>query len=459
MTSRLFRENQGTLLGIKRYNAPNIFVYQGVFRYRTVAPPALSNRFLFSSKSSNSVFADGETRPQYILTLGDLHGITKGTEFTIYRKHDTIHDSEALGKMVVCAVGSDEARLSFCEDQHFDLPTNFCAVQTKWTAYLRIFCNHPQWLCGIISKEDLLQAGVVEVDVASDADIEVVADGTEYYRLVRNPVKEERVTSVVGTCISERLRCEDAAHSLHTILHRAALFYHHLHRESTTKFDEVSVKLQYAEPTAYGRDYKPAEHLDAIPLTLTSQGSYEAKTFVLSPSTKRGDPTGTARSLPISLTLHNGYPDLKLWVYIFYFDPNALSISESIHPLSFAKRLTDSDPCYVERWYAPYFARDRGDDAPLPPYGHLRVGCAGSGVNPWQLSLEPEQNADFGWLKIFLSTSPVNLELMLQDSPFENEPRRDPGSVDADELLHKAEWEVRNIALIHRVSWVTIRGN
>ena len=57
-------------------------------------------------------------------------------------------------------------------------------------------------------------------------------------------------------------------------------------------------------------------------------------------------------------------------------------------------------------------------DAPLPPQQKLTIGYGGGGVSPWVFSLEPEEKRDVSFFKLIVTTSPIDLSLISQGSPF-----------------------------------------
>jgi hypothetical protein len=73
---------------------------------------------------------------------------------------------------------------------------------------------------------------------------------------------------------------------------------------------------------------------------------------------------------------------------------------------------------------APYFqpATSSGKvDPPLLPNGSITVGYGSGGGAPFDYSLREGQDVDVGSLKLFISTEQVDLWVIPQQSPFDDE--------------------------------------
>jgi hypothetical protein len=62
-------------------------------------------------------------------------------------------------------------------------------------------------------------------------------------------------------------------------------------------------------------------------------------------------------------------------------------------------------------------------ESPLKGNGELCVGYGSGGWKPFSYELQKGRNVDVGFLKIYLSTRPVDLSGIQQESAFEGEPR------------------------------------
>ncbi|KAG9077192.1 hypothetical protein FRC06_009057 [Ceratobasidium sp. 370] len=87
-----------------------------------------------------------------------------------------------------------------------------------------------------------------------------------------------------------------------------------------------------------------------------------------------------------------------LYPYLFYFDTSDLSI--------------------VPFYLSPAIHQS-GIDAPLPRNGYLTIGYGSSvGSAPLEFTLQGGQTWDVGIVKLFMATTPINLDRVAQESPF-----------------------------------------
>ena len=60
-------------------------------------------------------------------------------------------------------------------------------------------------------------------------------------------------------------------------------------------------------------------------------------------------------------------------------------------------------------------------DAPLPSRGQLEIGSGKPGSEALSFTLADENNHDYGYLKLFLSSIPVDMRMLAQDGDVSNE--------------------------------------
>ncbi|QRV77162.1 ICE-like protease (caspase) p20 domain protein [Ceratobasidium sp. AG-Ba] len=117
-----------------------------------------------------------------------------------------------------------------------------------------------------------------------------------------------------------------------------------------------------------------------------------------------------------------------LYPYLFYFDASRLSI---------------------EPYYLGAIPGAGKIDVPLPKEGSLSIGYGASGTTPFAYYLEDTQTVDVGIIKLFVTTSPVNLGSIQQASPFEGLNER--GFVVRSRLPIVELWDTRSLTLVqHR---------
>ena len=96
---------------------------------------------------------------------------------------------------------------------------------------------------------------------------------------------------------------------------------------------------------------------------------------------------------------------------------------------SYSVDLTNPSAAY----YQPPIAKSNPDPCIPPNLGFLTIGYGAGGAQPFAYGLSDGQNIDVGCVKIFLSTSPVNLSSIPQPSPFygagrgRREAKKEPG--------------------------------
>jgi hypothetical protein len=117
------------------------------------------------------------------------------------------------------------------------------------------------------------------------------------------------------------------------------------------------------------------------------------------------------------LTIKN-HSARKLFTYLIYFDPSDYSIQVWFRCLDDV--LFYADP-FTQSWYQPPsgtiatpLAERRRDGRP----SELPVGYGSAGGDALEFSLADGITADIGFLKIFVSTSYVDMSALEQESPF-----------------------------------------
>lgn len=116
----------------------------------------------------------------------------------------------------------------------------------------------------------------------------------------------------------------------------------------------------------------------------------------------------------------------------------------------------------IEFYYDSATSHESPRNAPLQPGSSLTIGYGDGGWQPWVYSLrEPKtivpgeieqdgQDMDVGFLKLFLSTKPINLSYIEQGTPFST--RFKPGSRGGNRLPLEVDqvWDTRLITVVQR---------
>jgi len=119
--------------------------------------------------------------------------------------------------------------------------------------------------------------------------------------------------------------------------------------------------------------------------------------------------------------------DTKLYPSLFYFDNSDLSILSYYQP-----------PTTSARYQL---------DAPLPPRESLTIGYGSGGAAPLTFSLREGQDVDVGFLKLFLTTKPVDFSKIPQGTPFGREGHRELQPMPEDA---PGEWDTITIMIVQR---------
>ncbi|KAJ2934550.1 hypothetical protein H1R20_g2521, partial [Candolleomyces eurysporus] len=104
----------------------------------------------------------------------------------------------------------------------------------------------------------------------------------------------------------------------------------------------------------------------------------------------------------LGMTLYNDGPE-PVYPYLFYFDPNDLTITP---------------------WVMPAVGAALGlVDPPLLAGSKLTLGYGNGGATPWEFVFTDDRPKDVGFFKLFLSSSPANFAcLTRRKTPFERDP-------------------------------------
>ena len=92
------------------------------------------------------------------------------------------------------------------------------------------------------------------------------------------------------------------------------------------------------------------------------------------------------------------------------------------------------------------------DDANLPPFGSLSIGYGGGEFSrPWEFFLRPQQRADLGFFKIFITTRYIDYSYVPQQSPFDQHNRSSKSMLQAGESPEEGTWDVLVIPVVQQL--------
>jgi len=334
-----------------------------------------------------------------------MAGITEGAEFAVHPSTDSLF-RDPLGILVVEKLGPFSTILKVPSGgSNFALSQpHAVALQTKmgqgFDLRLYISDGDASRLCreaflSLMDRERDL-GSICLVDKPDAADFELAMENEKVIFLFR----DQRVTQHGHTRLFEGV--EPTPEELAHVLKAAAYFYWKLNRTNNNPIinSGVQVELFKLLPPAIRKFNEDGDGPKPIGPDL-----YDTVMEVVA---NENIPYG------FKLTNNTAY---DLYPNLFYFDLSDLSIGEYYPCLSMRWLLNfiTSDAYYETSTAGKYTL-----DVPLPKNGGVLTIGYGSGGAPAQtFYLRSDQNFDIGFLKIFLSTEPVDLSSISQLTPFE----------------------------------------
>ncbi|KAF9472030.1 hypothetical protein BDN70DRAFT_844906 [Pholiota conissans] len=345
------------------------------------------DRSLFDSKvavTQRTCFHLTKKDDQFILHAGTIHGIASGAQFTLYA-NDDLSFSMPLAVMAIDTLGAFSTTLQSLTDignsKSFD---DALALQTKLGTLedVRFYIplNDIMQPC-YEAVVELMRQGHAEleniflVDSPNDAHIEIAEENGKAVFLIR----DQRITQYGLTRLFES--AELAVEDLIPILKAAAHYYWKINR--TNVDPDISTKVQVE---FYRLEDLTEDDFGESEFTPSGTNLYHDNIveFVVE------------EDCPYGLNLINNSP-YDLYPYMFYFDNSDLSIGA---------------------YYQPTATEDN-----LPPLkkngGSLTIGYGPGSAAPFAYYLRDNQDLDLGFLKLFLTTKPVDLSNIPQSTPFE----------------------------------------
>ncbi|KIM26231.1 hypothetical protein M408DRAFT_25451 [Serendipita vermifera MAFF 305830] len=378
---------------------------------------ANKSRFLWNSIAINHPhFNVSQRENSFIVEAGFVHGIPKNSEFTIYRKGDDhpsrliVQSTDLTTSTLVSMSGSGTASTMDTEPHAFVLlrrvgeegdfrlhirDTELCQ---SFREYEEAQKDHHLWNIAL-GKEGARLALSIEQDYVA---FEILNPSVTVFGLHRIPFRVKR------TILASVIQC--AAHFdwhlRRDVSSEVATFHESVHLE----FTKIFKRNGRLEPDKSNLNIK--NRIDIV----VGKDKYGIKLVNKS--------------------------DIDLYPYLFFFDCSDLSIK-----------------CY----YDSPMAKAIEGNAPLLAHGALTIGYSASGWAPWSYSLRQAkstenelimhdgQDVDVGFLKLFLSSGPLDLSHLVQCSPFK--PSSQPvGRESTTEAYESVDFcETRIIPLVQRM--------
>ncbi|RXW18692.1 hypothetical protein EST38_g7159 [Candolleomyces aberdarensis] len=362
------------------------------------------------------------------MDAGFAQGITLGELFSIHE--DNLFEAggrlnQSIGILRAVTVDSFNTSLDHPPGhEKFKIPRNFYARRIDWrNDPPKVYCEDRAWLESVFPQNSSRH----QIEIVGDPAHATLTLDLKGQQVHIRP-NDALLNQYIPQCFSSSLR-RNSPEDIQSIIRAWQHFSYHLHRRGKNEFAQVRMELHYLEP---------------IDLE-DSDGSYEPENYrpmdenLLSQEPSKVHVPEADVDKPLGMTLYND-SDIPIYPYLFYFDPNELTITPWL--------------------LAPHGAGVGDVDAPLPPHSKLPVGYANGAAYPWQFCFEDDRVEDIGFFKLFLSASPANFSCIAQiESPFkrlEVSTRGGGGSennVQAEEVeqlekLDKGSWGVKAATII-----------
>ncbi|RXW16987.1 hypothetical protein EST38_g8865 [Candolleomyces aberdarensis] len=363
-----------------------------------------SDRPLFNrrgNRSDPSYLPCKWSRPphgQVIFTLyaGEAQGIEDGQQFSIHEKipfEGGNSSRPSIGTMHVVFRGSTSSRLEFLPGTRelrkvpqvfYAHPLSEVTLDTS-----TIYCEDRKLLDAIfppgVSGEEMKYA-----EYPTQAALILTVEEDEVHIDQNDPALNDYMPTRFACNINR-----NETKRLRNIIRSWRHFTYHLHRrpQNSTNhaFPQVRMELHYLEPTRadyFSPEYKPiGENLlaqEPAHISVSDVDDVDADASVL------------------GMTLYNDGPE-PIYPYLFYFDPNDLTITP---------------------WVMPAVGAGRGPvDASLLSGSKFTLGYGNGGATPWEFVFMDDRPKDIGFFKLYLSSSPANFAcLTRRKTPFEYDP-------------------------------------
>lgn len=377
---------------------------------------------------------------EYFMDAGAAKGISPGTVFFIYATEDGRFNDRPLGKLVASKVGPEITNLTLIESEPpFNIPRVAYAVKasTGNDEDLRLSVKGDQTLMPVCLEviEDSLKDNrpwTIRMEPSDSADLVLSVEPSEGEEgglpSGQSTIFFDNTRSAMYGLKRMPLAYLSEKDRLAPILRSAAHWFWHLRR--TSDEDGVLrrlVDIEFFELHRTGYDdeaYPILGHLNDENLIKESRIDLvvdEAKMY--------------------GIKLTNKSKGRLLYPHVFYFDSSDFSIGRwSPHTLmtQFSWVLTSLAASYYQISVAKMET-----ECPLLPQSSLPVGYGSGGARPFTYFLRKNQDIDVGFLKIFITSFPVNLDYIRQENPFS-----DHRSMEQRALPLELQWDTILIPIV-----------
>jgi hypothetical protein len=379
------------------------------FRQNPQCEGVNQRRILFNAKAPSTgrvFYTIHKEDDQYLLDAGAAHGVNMGAEFAVYRDRDSPSKESPLGNLVAKEVGAFTTNMSLPENaSSFMLVGTGYALQTRTGEEedLRLHIALDDTLTPIfeVLGRDMLRTDSnrrrISLVAKDKAELDIAVDGDGVVFNILNP----QVTQFGLNQMPFRI--EPTYDAMYPVVRASAHYFWHLRRNSTSRVLENYIQLEFKklkELDEYDEDFNVI--LEPVGDDLNVSGVVD---LVVNPDDIYGIRLINKSALDL-------YPSL------FFFDNSDLSICEYSTCKIEYRSLTSSLASYYQ---PPTSAQNL--DVPLPKMvnnmpGTLAIGYGSGGEAPFSYFIRDGQDVDVGFLKMFLTTEPVDYSNIPQTSPF-----------------------------------------
>ncbi|KDR75149.1 hypothetical protein GALMADRAFT_226806 [Galerina marginata CBS 339.88] len=332
------------------------------------------NRTLFDDvpftqdKSFSSASLDHETK-SLTVELGAIHGVVDGSEISLHLHNHRCSFNPPVAVCVIYDVRPTSSLIRV-KSQVSDIPKSCWAKVTQWNnrrpfrVYLRsTFTSF--WKMWKLRKslptkpgKTPLKSGVnvLRVKRADLADLSLTL-GSKSVFVQNNPILSQEEKRMIEIENKDGLQ----------VIDDAARFNLHLFRKNIDNpfRNLVDMEIYQLDPVSWSK-VGPNYLQDGVAMIPYQRGAV------------------------YDISLQNT-SQVNIWPYLLYMDPNHHNITILYTP----------DAASI--------------DAPLPSQGTLEIGAGSLGSEALSFTLADHSHLDFAYLKLFLSSTPVNLNVLEQD--------------------------------------------
>jgi len=329
----------------------------------------LFNDVPFTPDTSFSA-ANLNSEAKFKVELGAIHGVVEGSEFSLHLHNLRCSRNPIIASLVVtdvqptCCFTRIKSRVSA-------VPKSCWAKISKWnnrrpfrvylkttfTTFIRVWKLRRELRTKTGSTPPRNGVNVLRVKQEAHADVSLTVGSKSVTVVEHHPFLSGKHNRVVKIPKNDCLLVVDDV----------VRFHLHLHRKNADNplRNLVEMELYRLDPRSWCKS--SSNYLKNGPATI----SYDKEAIY-------------------QVTIHNNSM-IDLWPYLAYMDPNQYSISMLYHPDSSSK------------------------EAPLPSHGSLDIGSGTMESEALSFALADHNHLDSAYLKLFLSSVPVSMNILEQD--------------------------------------------